>query len=446
MEKVAHLIIKRNSDGSLRHYWEPSPTLRAAGWRTRPLSDDPATATAEAGAINSDVKAWRLAGEKPLATAAADPQKIVRGTVRDLIHLYKNPPGHAVIDPEADLEGRLRGLGLFRHDYPSLQQKTRDSYDSCLKYIDLWMGTVPVRKVTQAIVQQGLRSLAEDRHESGPFEGKFKHAHAHAVQRVGRLLFHASRSLVAPEHPCYVAKHLNPWASIGIRSPQRIKPVLWSREARDLIVAAAVKMESMSIAVAVILNWWIGQRLTDVLALGHNFNPGDILEIVQSKTAGEVFLDMGAIREIADAIDALREDQRRRRLVGIKLLVDERNGLTWTANRFAKEFAQVRAAAVGEALHAGRDRAWVEKHLASLTYMRLRHTAVTLLYEAGATLQEVASITGHTLQSVTQIVERYGQRTAKTARNAFAKRLAQEGGSDARQQSILSPTGSGPNG
>ncbi len=46
-----------------------------------------------------------------------------------------------------------------------------------------------------------------------------------------------------------------------------------------------------------------------------------------------------------------------------------------------------------------------------LRFNDLRGTAVTLLAEAGATVPQIASITGHTLESVTRILERYLART-----------------------------------
>jgi hypothetical protein len=57
--------------------------------------------------------------------------------------------------------------------------------------------------------------------------------------------------------------------------------------------------------------------------------------------------------------------------------------------------------------------------LERLTFMRLRHTAVMILFRAGATIPEIAAITGHTIGSVNRIIDRYGLRDAITAGNAF---------------------------
>ncbi|HUS54536.1 MAG TPA: hypothetical protein VMY41_11100, partial [Thermohalobaculum sp.] len=45
--------------------------------------------------------------------------------------------------------------------------------------------------------------------------------------------------------------------------------------------------------------------------------------------------------------------------------------------------------------------------------------AVTLMNEAGVSIQQVAAITGHTMQSATRILERYGAHTRRLAEAAI---------------------------
>jgi site-specific DNA recombinase len=47
----------------------------------------------------------------------------------------------------------------------------------------------------------------------------------------------------------------------------------------------------------------------------------------------------------------------------------------------------------------GRSTDWIATFLEPLTFMRLRHTVVTMLYRAGATVPEIGGITGHTISS-----------------------------------------------
>jgi len=61
-----------------------------------------------------------------------------------------------------------------------------------------------------------------------------------------------------------------------------------------------------------------------------------------------------------------------------------------------------------------------------LQFMHLRHTAVTRLGEDEVDETLIAAVTGHTLTSIHQILERYLIRTSKMARLAFQKRLDRE--------------------
>ena len=54
-----------------------------------------------------------------------------------------------------------------------------------------------------------------------------------------------------------------------------------------------------------------------------------------------------------------------------------------------------------------------------LQFRDMRGTAVTLLSEAGVTVQQVAAITGHTMQSVVRILEKYSARTKRLAEAAI---------------------------
>lgn len=59
--------------------------------------------------------------------------------------------------------------------------------------------------------------------------------------------------------------------------------------------------------------------------------------------------------------------------------------------------------------------------IVELTFNDLRGTAITMLSEAGCTSQEIATVTGHTLKSVAQILKRYLARTRPLAEAAILK-------------------------
>jgi integrase len=81
------------------------------------------------------------------------------------------------------------------------------------------------------------------------------------------------------------------------------------------------------------------------------------------------------------------------------------NGRPWRANTFRHDWAAARDAAKITDLH----------------FHDLRGTAVTMLAEAGATIPEIASITGHSMAHVATILEKYLSRTRALADAAIKK-------------------------
>lgn len=424
---IRYLVAKPNADKTCRYYWQPSKKLATAGFVTVTLPADESMAVEKAKALNAELDAWYVAGRPRRSAAkidAAPDGSRPRGTVWQLIELYKNPPADKLAEDPEKIEGER---GVFTYDYNGLSAKSKKAYDNALNYIAEWLGPLPVRKVTEAIVLERLKILSEVRHESGPFKGHRKIATALYIAAIGRVLFNASRTLVDRNHPCYVGKNLNPWLDLRARNQRIALPALWTKEGRDRMIAAAIKLDRMSIATAIRINWWLGQREGDILKLGHNFNPADVLRLTQNKTVGTVHLPVAMVPEINDAIEDLRKDQRERKLSGIRLLLNERTGLPWNDDTFRKTFAEVRERAEEDARAEGLSAEWIGANLTPLTFMRLRHTVVTMLYRAGASVPEIASITGHTIVSVNNIIERYGIRDEITAGNAIQKRLDREG-------------------
>lgn len=99
---------------------------------------------------------------------------------------------------------------------------------------------------------------------------------------------------------------------------------------------------------------------------------------------------------------AVDEDQ-------LLLFRNEPTGKTYTENRLSQTFRSVRKAAVKA---GGRP----------LVLRQLRHSCVVQLARAGCTIPEIASITGHTLDSVTTILSKYLPRDSTVDRNAQVKR------------------------
>ena len=119
------------------------------------------------------------------------------------------------------------------------------------------------------------------------------------------------------------------------------------------------------------------------------------------------------------------KDNARKRVAEIKLrfgtrpttiVVDEKTGLAYNEYSYRHAYAQVRALAIaGSATLASCG------SLAGKRDQDLRDTAVTWLANAGATLPEIAAITGHSLRSIHDILKHYLAITPELADTAIAK-------------------------
>lgn len=62
-----------------------------------------------------------------------------------------------------------------------------------------------------------------------------------------------------------------------------------------------------------------------------------------------------------------------------------------------------------------------------LTMRTLRHTCITALHDAGCVREQIRAITGHTIASINEVLDRYTKLTVDQAGAALAKRLEHEG-------------------
>jgi integrase len=369
--KIRHLIIRKGKGGRMKYWWQPSTSLRAAGFGPSAPTYDLAAAIETAEAMNKRADAWR-AGQ--LAAVEAEGLRAQPDTVGALIDGYK----------------------ASRH-WARLAPRTRRGYDQCLAILRDWAGAAPLAAITPRRVEALYASMYETRP-----------SYANAVLRVARILFAFA---VADER---IAD--NPARKIRMAGVKSAAGRIWTAAEVEAFAAAADARGFTSIATAVAINYWLGQRPSDVRELPRDAVAADgMIRLTQSKTGARVALPAGAVPVIAARLAADRRAWSDRRIHPTTLIADERTGGAYTENAFRRRFDVIRAQAA-----AGRP------EMRDIQFRHLRHTAVTRLAEAGCTTPEIAAITGHSLAGVDQILERYLVRTETLARRAFAKRLAAE--------------------
>jgi len=193
------------------------------------------------------------------------------------------------------------------------------------------------------------------------------------------------------------------WARGGglltYRPPERIERLYHADRSekiwREDHIAAFMAVAPQPLQRALVLALETGQRQGDLLALAWGNYDGQWIRLRQCKTGRKVNVP------VTRRLRAMLENTPRTSPV----ILANSYGRPWSQRSFREAW-----------LRATRAAAIVDLH-----FHDLRGTAVTRLAEAECTEAEIATITGHTLGSVHNILERYLARTDKLAIAAIKK-------------------------
>lgn len=144
---------------------------------------------------------------------------------------------------------------------------------------------------------------------------------------------------------------------------------------------------------ALILALHTGQRQGDLLRLTWSNYDGSYISLRQGKTGQRVEIPVtAALKRMLDGLDRTSA-----------VILKTKTGRPWTSDYFKDQWREASDAAGIEKLH----------------FHDLRGTAVTLLAEASCTQPQIAAITGHSLRTVSSILERYLAPTRVLATSAM---------------------------
>ena len=409
--KVKGLVAKKTAAG-IRYYWEPNPGERKAKWSGLALGADLALAVKAAEARNDEIGRWRDGGAKP-----AGVRRIAKkSTFGAVIAAYK--------------ERRL----------PMLAASTQRTAATPIGRLNTWAGDMPVHWVTR----QRVRAL---RDKSAPYDpetnsyGGIGHQAAFHMLEQGRTIckWAVDEGLMTD----------NPFTSFGLGKPPA-RQIFWEDHHRAAFVAAAIALDTPvpSVALAIEIGLYIGQRQADVLKLSRTSwreiperkfrNRPDLYhQLLQDPAALDpdgpnagkvmgIYVRQGkTTRHVGIPIEG---DMRRRIEAAIgandtstAIIVCERTGQPWTQDNFQDWFGRVRQQAIDTAVEAGN--AELAAELAELQFLDLRRSCVVVLGELGLEPGAIAGVTGHKLATVMQILEVYMPRTEAMAAAAVVARL-----------------------
>jgi hypothetical protein len=402
--RIPCLVGKRNKAGVTSWYWQPSATLARAGWKPMALGKDEGAAIAAARKRNQEIEDWKLGGEKPREVK----RRVQQGTLGALIARYRQDV----------LEGKHPGTGR-----PLLRPQTKGLYETGLKRLEAWAGQHPVAYVTPARVRALRDATVRPRDAKNPEKGGLGHAAAFNLLKLGRQLFaYAERVDVTP-------RGSNPFARFDLGAPSP-RCQVWEAEDEAAFIAAAYDLGLPSMALAIEIAVYSGQREADLIAFTEpQLQPIEIHDptvrarfadaagqvmgwvLAQGKTSDEhtgqrvqleIPFEPGLRAKVERAIAANRARDRAaepRRLLTHVVVDDKNGGRPWKKRDFIDAYRAIIA-------HAAK--ATGRAQMLGLVWHDLRRTRVVRLRRRGVNPAMIASITGHSPQSINMMLKVYG--------------------------------------
>jgi integrase len=162
-------------------------------------------------------------------------------------------------------------------------------------------------------------------------------------------------------------------------------------------IARLLEAATPQMALALMLALWTGQRQGDLLALPWSAYDGKHIRLRQSKTGQAVIVRVG--KPLKALLDATERHSA--------MILANTRGQPWTSDGFRTSWGKLC------------EKAKIE----DLTFHDLRGSAVTRLSLAGASPQEIAGVTGHSLADVHVILDRHYLGERALLAEAAIKRL-----------------------
>jgi len=183
--------------------------------------------------------------------------------------------------------------------------------------------------------------------------------------------------------------------------------MIWLPEHVEVFMAVA----SPEMQLALVLALHTGQRQGDILTLAWSAYDGTHISLRQSKSRRGSRLGRLITVKCTLALKATLDGLKKRS----PLILTTKTGRAFQKRYLAEQW-EIAAKAAGLDKVISEDGKNVGLH-----FHDLRGTTVTMLFQAGCSLGEIVSVTGHTLRGAQDILDKYLARTSRMADNAIAK-------------------------
>ncbi len=207
----------------------------------------------------------------------------------------------------------------------------------------------------------------------------------------------------------------NPCTQLGLKKPAPLV-LTWSIEEVKAFVAFAdhPQVNEPELADAVILALFSAQRPADVIAYDGVGTSDGVTRLVQSKRGKRV--EVPQLPPLLTRLALMAERRAQRGYLCPELIVDSHTGRGFNQNTFEHRIAALRTRVVAgdEALGLA-----ACPSIADKAFRHLRKTMLTWIKRAGARDNQFAAVSGHSLQSLPQVMGHYYTPGSEEAREAM---------------------------
>jgi len=238
----------------------------------------------------------------------------------------------------------------------------------------------------------------------------------------------------------------NPCLNLGMKATEpRLR--FATRPELETLVAVADHVGRQEIGDSFILAVWSGQRQSDRLALELRDRHQSHLSLTQSKTGARVNMPIAPQWEAR--WNAALDRRKKANVVSNKLVMFEKTWQPWNQSTYQNYFREIRTVAtnglwrtpdgvlrcpvntpfkylrnVSSGPICGSCLVEPRRTLHDFQEGDFRDTAVTWMALADATIPQICAVTGHTIQSATQVLRHYLALHPEMAKSAIAKMVA----------------------
>jgi integrase len=294
----------------------------------------------------------------------------------DFLHDYAMAEQSRVQVRKDTLAGLIRDF-TSSSEFEKKAESTRKEYRRMLRNVETQFGDMPLAALEDPRVRRDFFAWQDEvARASGPREADNRLALVSTV-----LTWGVNRVRLSVNH----VRGFNRLHSVD-RSDK-----IWLPEHVD----GFMRVAPIELQRALILALHTGQRQADLRKLAWSNYDGSSITFRQGKGGRRVHVPCTqALREMLDGMERTAA-----------VILTTKTGLAWEKRYFAQQW----------------DRAAKLAGITDLHFHDLRGTAITMLGEAGCTVPEIASITGHSFKSVETILEKYLARTKALAHSAMSK-------------------------